>query len=244
LRKKGYVLILGHTYNQVREQSRYLAVFRSRLVDGVLLFQSPGEDDELRRMLEKKRPLVFVGRVPKGIDADVVATDILAGTKTGVSHLLQRGHTRIGLITTENSMSVAEFRVAGWTRALKDRGIVADPKLVASAKLSPEAACGAAVRLLELEQSPTAIFVDNLMATTGVLRALREKGLTCPSDVEILSSDDAVWLDVFQPPISTIVQPSYDVGARAAELLLKRIAHPKRAHETILLKPELRIRVS
>jgi len=93
-----------------------------------------------------------------------------------------------------------------------------------------------------LEEPPTAMFVDNLMATTGVLRALLEKGLRCPTDVEVLSSDDAVWLDVFDPPISTIVQPSYDVGARAAELLLKRIAHPKRAHEVILLKPELRVR--
>jgi DNA-binding LacI/PurR family transcriptional regulator len=49
---------------------------------------------------------------------------------------------------------------------------------------------------------------------------------------------------MFQPPLSTIVQPGYEVGTRAAELLLKRIAHPKRKHEVILLKPELRIRVS
>jgi DNA-binding LacI/PurR family transcriptional regulator len=154
LRKKGYVLILGHTYNQVREQSRYLAAFRSRLVDGVLLFQSPGEDDELRRMLEKNRPLVFVGRVPKGIDADVVATDILAGTKAGVAHLIRRGHKRIGLITTENTMSVAEYRVAGWTRALKERGIPVDQRLVVPAKLSAEAACCTATRLLDWKNHP------------------------------------------------------------------------------------------
>ena len=107
-----------------------------------------------------------------------------------------------------------------------------------------EAACATAVQLLDLEDPPTAMFVDNLMATTGVLSALRQKGLSCPTNVEVLSSDDAPWLDVFQPPLSAIVQPGYEVGSRAAELLLKRIAHPKRAHEVILLKPELRIRVS
>jgi LacI family transcriptional regulator len=243
LRKKGYVLILGHTYNQVHEQSRYLSAFRSRQVDGVLLFPSPGRDPELRQMVEKKRPLVFVGRVPKDIDVDVVATDILAGTRAGVAHLIQRGHTRIGLIITENTMSVAEFRVAGWAAALREQGLPVEQRFVASVKFSAEAACCAAVKLLELEDSPTAVFVDNLMATTGVLRALREKSLRCPADVEVLSSDDAVWLDVFEPPISTILQPGYAVGCRAAELLLKRIAHPKRAHEVILLKPELRIRV-
>jgi LacI family transcriptional regulator len=146
-----------------------------------------------------------------------------------------------GLITTENSMSVAEFRVAGWTRALKEQGLPVDPKLIAPAKFSAESAGCAALQLLDLEEPPTAMFVDNPMATTGVLGALREKGLSCPTDVEVLSSP---WLDMFQPPISAIVQPSYEVGTRAAELLLKRIAHPKRAHEVILLKPELRIRVS
>jgi LacI family transcriptional regulator len=244
LRKKGYVLILGHTYNQVAEQSRYLAAFRSRLVDGVLLFQAPGEDDELRRMIEHKSPLVFVGRVPKGIKADAVAADILTGTKTGVKHLIDRGHTRIGLITTENSMSVAEYRVAGWTRALEERKLRVDRNLVVEAKFSAEAGRCAALHLLELQERPTAVFVDNLMTTTGVLRALQQKRLRCPYDVEILSSDDAEWLDMFQPPISTIAQPSHQLGALAAQLLLKRIAHPKRRYETILLKPELRVRVS
>jgi LacI family transcriptional regulator len=140
-------------------------------------------------------------------------------------------------------MSVAEFRVAGWTQALKELSLAVDQELIASAKFSAEAACCAAIQLLDLKEPPTAMFVDNLMATTGVLKALRERGLNCPADVEVLSSDDAPWLDMFQPPISTIVQPSYEVGARSAELLLKRIAHPRRAHEVILLKPKLRVRV-
>jgi DNA-binding LacI/PurR family transcriptional regulator len=60
--------------------------------------------------------------------------------------------------------------------------------------------------------------------------------------VEIVSSDDAEWLDVIHPPISAIVQPSYDLGVKAAETLLKRIKHPKRAQERILLRPELKVR--
>jgi LacI family transcriptional regulator len=241
-RKKGYLLILGHTYNQVEEQSRYLEAFRSRLVDGVLLFQVPGEDRELQRMIERKRPLVFVGRIPPGVTADVVATDILTGTKAGVAHLASHGHRRIGLITVEKSMSVSEARVLGWKQALRSRKLPADEELIVKTDLNTEAGCAATMRLLELAERPTAIFVDNLVITTGVLKALQEKKLECPKDVELVSSDDAEWLDVFQPPISTIVQPSYDVGARAAEVLLKRIKHPKRPVEIVLLQPQLRIR--
>jgi len=58
----------------------------------------------------------------------------------------------------------------------------------------------------------------------------------------VVSSDDAEWLDVFRPPITTIVQPSYELGQKAAEILLKRIRHPKRQPERLLLRPELRVR--
>lgn len=241
-RKKGYLLILGHTYNQVEEQSRYLSAFRSRLVDGVLLFQAPGEDSELQRMLDKKRPLVFVGRIPAGVSADVVATDIRAGTKAGVAHLAARGHGRIGLITVEKSLSVSEARVAGWKQALRAHKLPADEALIVKTELNSEAGCAAALRLLELQDRPTAIFVDNLVVMIGVLKALQQKGLDCPRDLELVSSDDAEWLDVFRPPISTIVQPSYELGTKAAEILLKKIKHPKRPVETVLLQPQLKIR--
>ena len=242
LRKKGYLLILGHTYNKVEEQSRYLAEFRSRLVDGVLLFQAPGEDPELTRLLNSKRPIVFVGRVPVGIRADVVATDIAAGTKAGVAHLTGRGHKRIGLITVSMSMSVSDARIVGWRQALKSAGIPADMGLLVKTDLSAEAGQAAAAQLLALSERPTALFVDNLVMTAGVLKALQDLRLQCPRDVEVVSSDDAEWLDVFRPAISTVVQPSYELGTLAAEVLLKRIRHPGRAEENLILKPKLHLR--
>lgn len=241
-RKKGYLLILGHTYNQVEEQSRYLSAFRARLVDGVLLFKAPGEDRELTRMVEKKLPLVFVGRVPSGIEADVVANDIVAGTKAGVEHLIRKGHQRIGLTTIEKSLSVSECRIEGWKRALKAHHLPIDTTLIIKTEMSVESSRAAAQCLLEPESRPTAIFADNLLTTIGILEALQDARLSCPKDVELVSSDDAQWLNVFQPPISTIVQPSYTMGAQAAELLLKRIRYPKRPYQKILLKPQLRIR--
>lgn len=241
-RKKGYLLILGHTYNRVEEQSRYLADFRSRLVDGVLLFQAPGEDEELTRLLHNKCPIVFVGRIPQGIAADVVATDIAAGTKAGVSYLLSRGHKRIGLLTVEKSMSVSDARLIGWRQALKAAGIAADPVLAVKTDLSAEGGQASARQILSLKARPTALFVDNLVMTIGVLRALQVLHLECPKDVEVMSSDDAEWLDVFRPVISTVVQPSYQLGVRAAEMLLRRIRHPGRPHEKVLLKPTLHIR--
>lgn len=241
-RKKGYLLILGHTYNQVEEQSRYLAAFRSRLVDGVLLFQSAGEDDELTRLLKNKKPIVFVGRVPEGLHADTIATDIARGTQMGMEHLVSQGHRRIGLITVTSSLSVSTFRQEAWRKVLKKNSLTQDASLVVSGELSAESGRAAALQLLKLPEPATAIFVDNLVMVTGVIGAIRELGLRCPEDVAIVSSDDADWLDVFDPPITTIVQPSYELGVKAAELLLKRIRYPKRSTEKILLKPGMKVR--
>jgi LacI family transcriptional regulator len=241
-RKKEYLLILGHTYNKVAEQSRYLTNFRSRLVDGVLLFQAPGDDPELDRLLETRKAVVFVGRVPAGIKADVVATDIQYGTRMAIEHLYTKGHRRVGLVTVAASMSVSSLRMAGWKKALAQHKIPIDESYVVSGELSAEAGSQAAAQLLGLAAPPTAIFADNLVIATGILRTLQDRKLRCPEDVEVVSSDDAEWLDVFRPPITTIVQPSYELGVRAAETLLKRIRYPKRAQVQLLLRPELKVR--
>jgi len=242
LGKKGYLLFLGHTYNSVDEQTRYLSAFRARLVDGVLLFQAPGEDKELERLIDTKKPLVFVGRVPKDIAGDIVAIDIQAGTRMGIEHLLRNGHTRIGMLLVSASMSVQANRIAGWRAALRKCGLTPDESYVISGELSTEAgACGAA-ELLELPEPPTAIFTDNLVLLTGVLKILKERGIGCPGEMELASSDDAEFLDVFQPPVTTVVQPSYELGAQAAELLLQRIRYTKRAFKKAILKPRLCVR--
>jgi DNA-binding LacI/PurR family transcriptional regulator len=88
----------------------------------------------------------------------------------------------------------------------------------------------------------TAIFADNLLLVTGILQELHRKNIACPSQIEVMSSDDAEWLDVFKPSISTVVQPSYELGATAAELLLKRFQFPNRKFRKILLQPSLKIR--
>jgi LacI family transcriptional regulator len=71
---------------------------------------------------------------------------------------------------------------------------------------------------------------------------LRERNISCPKEMEVMSSDDAEWLDVFEPSISTVVQPSYDLGRAAAELLLRRFRHPTSKFRKVLLQPSLKIR--
>ena len=119
-------------------------------------------------------------------------------------------------------------------------GRIADPLLHAEGELSVSGGRHAAMQLLDRKPLPDAIFVDDLVLTIGIVQMLQERNLA--GRIEVLSSDDADWLDVFHIPISTIVQPSHEVGVIAANLLLKRLRTPSRRRETVLLKPQLKIR--
>lgn len=244
LRDAGYSLLLGNTYNRIEEQSRYVTLFRSRQVDGLLLFICAGEDRELQALVSQGKPVVCVGRKPVGLRADSVSADNRKGTELAIAHLAGKGHRRIGLINGTRGLSSTADRTEGWKQALRAAGLRAPASLHVWGDWNAESGYSAAIQFLELAQPATAIFAANFLMMTGVLKALKEKQLVCPAEVEVVSSDDSEWLDVFQPPISTVVQPSYQMGARAASLFLKRLTSPAKRCEHIVLAPELRLRSS
>ena len=242
LKESGFSLILGDTNNRHEEQSRYLAVFRSKQVDGLLLFISPGDDREVRALVKARKPVVFVGRTPIDLRADSVSADNLKGVQMAVAHLMSKGHKRIALVNGQEGLSSSADRATGWKRALKKGGLSVSKQRLSHEDWTADSGYAATLRFLDQRERPTAIFAANFLMMTGVLKALKERRLRCPADVEVMSSDDSEWLDVFEPRISTVAQPSYEMGAKAAQLLLKRIQTPGRRFEQIVLEPELTIR--
>lgn len=242
LSKDGYSLLLGNTYNENDSQTRYLSLFRGRQVDALLLFMTAGGEEAVGKLVADKRPVVCVGRVPQAFECDSVSANNVAGTRMAVEHLIKKGHRIIGVVAGEIELSAGKDRVDGWKAALKKHRIKAQESLVASADWTEASGCEAARRLLDHTPRPTAIFVANFLMMTGVLRAIQERNLSVPEDVEVASSDDSEWLDVFRPRITTVNQPSYEMGERAADLALARIADRKRPFSKVVLDPSLHIR--
>jgi DNA-binding LacI/PurR family transcriptional regulator len=242
LKEQGYSLILGSTYNDPEEQVRYLGVFRSKQVDGLLLFVAPGDANEVRALVEAKKAVVFVGRKPTNMQADSVSADNARGTRMAVTHLAGKGHRRIALVNGPAGLTSSAERVAGWKRALRQAGAQAPAAYMYGGDFTAESGYAGTMQLLGLPEPPTAIFTANFLMLTGSLKAIRQKQLRCPEDVEVMSSDDSEWLDVFSPAISTVAQPSYEMGTEAAKLLLKRIKSPRRRFDQIVLQPQLMLR--
>jgi len=243
LKQAGCSLLLGSTHNNLDEQSRYLRLLRSKQVDGMLMLLAFGDEKEVSGLVAAGLPLVFIARPPAGFEGDMVIVDNVEAARMAVRHLLQeRGHKRVGLIVGPRSLRVSQDRVEGWRLAHDDAGLEADEALIGDGDYTAPSGEAEMRRFLALEHPPSAVFATGFLMMTGCLSLARERGIAVPDQLELMTWSDSPLLDVFDPPVSTIEQPSYEIGVRAAELLLRRIRDGRAEPETIVLPAELKIR--
>ncbi len=242
LREAGYSLLLGNTNNSIDEQTRYLKLFRARQIDGIILVMAAGDQTEVDRAVRSGKPIVFAARRP-AMDADSVTADNVGGAAMAVEHLIKKGHKHIAIVTGNKDTSTGNDRITGWQQVLTVHGLQAPREYIVECDWTTQTAFQVTKKfLLSADPRPTAFFVANLLMMIGVVRAIAEAGLQCPQDIEIASCDDAEWLEVFHPPITTIAQPAYEIGFEAAALLLKRMKNPKQEFTQTILKPVLHVR--
>ncbi|MEZ5402342.1 MAG: substrate-binding domain-containing protein [Bryobacteraceae bacterium] len=242
LREDNYTLQLASTYNSPEQQSLQIDAFRAKQADGLIVFFSGGSDASLRALAEDGKALVFAGRIPHGLEADSVIAENRKGADLATSFLVERGHRRIANLSGHLNLTANIHREQGWRAALRRNGIEPDDALLGQGDWTAESAERLLRPMLDLSSPPTAVLTANFLMMTGALRVLRSRGLRCPEDVEIVSWDDSDWLDVFSPPITTVVTSSYAMGRNAAAMLLERISDPELPPRQVVLMPELRVR--
>jgi LacI family transcriptional regulator len=122
------------------------------------------------------------------------------------------------------SVSTGEDRVDGYLAALTAAGVDEPRAYLRTGANHPDVASRLTAELLDLPSPPTAVFASDSRIALGVLRAIRAAGLAVPEQISLVGFDDADWTSVVNPPISVVAQPTYELGHRAAELLLARLA--------------------
>jgi LacI family transcriptional regulator len=161
-----------------------------------------------------------------------------------VKHLIDGGYQRIGCITGPRKVSTAMDRLAGYRSALRAGGIRYNKDLVRHADFREAGGYAAMESLLELPEPPEALFVTNNLMTVGALECLAKKGVRAPDDIAVVGFDDIPWADLVVPSLTTVAQPTYELGRTAGLLLKDRIASPGRPPSTVTLRTELHIRAT
>jgi LacI family transcriptional regulator len=209
------------------------------VVDGLIIVGAFLEETIIDLSRRTARKIVLVDSyTSSGANFDSVLIDNFQGAFTAVSHLIENGHTKIGLIGSsyESYPSIME-RGQGYYAALFQHGI--SETYVAPSELSRESACQAAIQLMNQHPEVTAIFAANDIVALGVLGALREMGFDVPGDVSLIGFDDIDLAQEVIPPLSTMHVDKVLMGATALRHLRDRVEEPKRAALKTLISTQL-----
>jgi len=153
----------------------------------------------------------------------------VTGARTAMEYLIGRGHRRIGFINGEPWMEASSDRLEGCRRALAAADIAFDPQLVRSGDWLPSQGYRLALELLRSARPPTAIFCANDLMAMGALDAADQMGLRVPEELSVMGYDDQELARHTRPPLSTVVLPNYEMGRKAAELLIDLAIHDRAA---------------
>ncbi|HEV2273937.1 MAG TPA: LacI family DNA-binding transcriptional regulator [Acidobacteriaceae bacterium] len=248
-RERGYFLIVLDSVGSPEREAEMISLLRAQRVEGILLVTASGKELSSGQFasLTSHSPIVCLDRLPVDLDVDFVCVDDCGAAEMAVAHLIEMGHTRIACVTGPPSLLNEQERLLGHRRALRKAGIPSERSLIWSGSFEQQHI--ARICQLGFQDSavrPTALFATNGVTGLAALRSLYAIGLTTPADFSFVTFDEVMAEDFFRPGITSVVQPTFEMGYRAVEVLLRRIekATAECPREKLRLPAMLNIRES
>ncbi|WP_103501736.1 MULTISPECIES: LacI family DNA-binding transcriptional regulator [Streptomyces] len=235
------LLTLSRTASERERFAQYAAGNR---VDGVLLVSVHGEDPLPELLAENGIPAVMNGRRSAHETFPHVDGDNVGGSRAAVRHLLERGATSVATITGSRDMYAAQCRLDGYREELDAAGLADDEGLVAHGDFSEEGGYRAMCELLGRRPALDAVFCASDLTAAGARRALREAGRDVPGDVALVGFDDSAIARHMDPPLTSVRQPTEEMGRAMTRALLAEIAGEAPTSPGLILPTELVRRAS
>jgi len=230
--KHGYSVLVVNSDDSQEKEGRYLKLLYSRRVDGVILTVAGYREEEFPEeelSLLKKMNIVLIDREINGMTTPIVKVNNFAGAYSAVKYLLTMGHRKIMYLAGIEGTKTNQEREKGYLAALKEVHINWKKELVADFRLDTayQKIIHHWPQLKNLVELPTAIFAANDLMAIGALKAFAQLKVRVPEDISIIGFDNIPFSDCTYPPLTTIAQPTYQMGQKAVETLLKVIDRKK-----------------
>lgn len=244
--KAGYNIVICQSNESYETEIKNVEAMLNSRVDGFIISVSKNTNDfEHFRQLEKRGlPMVFFNRICPEIKTSRVLVDDYGGAFNGVEHLIKGGCRKIAHISGPPSLNISQERLRGYLDALKKHNLETKEELIAECDFSLEGGILATKQLLS-KNKPDGIFVVNDAAAFGCIKLLKEKNISIPDEISVIGFTNEPLGELIEPSLTTISQPTYEIGRVAAQLLLKRVQDGvNNIPQTIILDTELVIRNS
>ncbi|HXG16287.1 MAG TPA: LacI family DNA-binding transcriptional regulator [Calidithermus sp.] len=214
------VCVLSADRDPEREQA-CIAVLVDRRVDGIILGSPVVGPAALRPARRAGIPIVAMNPDVELPGVVTLRIDNAAAARAMTEYLLGLGHRRIGFLDGIPDLLRCRERLAGYRAALEAAGVAFDPEAVERGDFTYEAAYHATAKLLARQPMLTAVFAGNDLMAIGAVAAALDLGRRVPDDLSVVGFDDIDLAAVVRPALTTIHQPNYEMGALAAELILR-----------------------
>ena len=217
------------------------------LVDGLIVSVSSETKifDHFKKVQARGLPMVVFDRVTSNLTAPSVRLDNEEGGLLATEHLLDQGYKRIAVLAGPATLGVSNSRVDGYFKALKKQKVNVDKQLVVHCDFNQDYAYYATLELLAMRKRPDAIFTISDRMALGAMLAIKEKGLSMPHDIGLVGFNNEPVMSLLTPAISSVEQPSFDMGRAAAKLFIEAMHNQEDMGDVEeVLKPKLFVRES
>ncbi|MEW6578030.1 MAG: LacI family DNA-binding transcriptional regulator [Chloroflexota bacterium] len=240
----GSSVLIGNADANTDREASFIRLMQTEDVAGLIIAPTREDSPALASAIQEGLAVVVIDRRMRNVEVDTVVVNNFEGSLKAIHHLIQLGHTRIGVVSGPLHLTTGRERYAGYLQAMTDAGLRVDSSLTCFGDYRQSSGYELTQQLIRLPDPPTAMFVANNQMTIGALNAIHEAGRNIPSDIAVVGFDDLSWAISLNPPLTTVAQPAFEIGVNAAHLLLERIADPLRPTHTVVLETELIVRAS
>lgn len=223
LSEHGYGVIFGDTRNDPAREAHYERLVRSGQVDGVLLFTGRLPHPDFIH-LDGTIPITLVSNeIPGCSELPLFEINNREAAETMTRYLIERGHRRIAHLTGPAENPEAAERILGYRDALAAAGLAVDEALIWPGGFDPSSGTRGAERFFALADRPTAVFAASDEGALGLIKALTDRGVAVPRDVSVAGFDGIEYSGIYDPALTTVLQPRAELGRLAGENLVRRM---------------------
>lgn len=217
-----YNIILSNSDQNTDKELHLLNTMLGKQVDGIVFMGGNITDVLVEEFKRSPVPIVLAASVEEQAQTPSVNINYEQAIYDSVQLLVEKGHKRIAFVSGPMSEPINSMRkLAGYKRALEEAGIAFDDALVAEGDYSYDSGIESLAHLLEQSDKPTAVIAATDEMALGVIHGAQDRGVSIPEDLEVIGFDNTRLSLMVRPQLTTVVQPTYDIGAVAMRLLTK-----------------------
>ena len=239
--KYGYRIIYCSTGNDVANSAEFFRMLYQYQIDGYLVIPSEGIEKELRQLVAKNKPLVFIDTFFTNMNAPYVLVDNYNGVAKGIDYLAQKDYGKIAFVCNNVEMVQMQERIRGYKETLKKHKLKNGSKLICVTNFDDpkEKVVKSIAAFIKREKPQAIMFAANYLGVCG-LESIMSLGLKIPKDIAVVCFDDLDLFNLYPPGITSIRQPIEEIAKTAIHILMSEMGYKVKADQKqVQLEPQI-----